>query len=77
MDKTITTSLASPRIVKGEALLIFGLGQPVQRGDSFTVEQIPAVFRTHRGTNRQRCLWRNLQLGRGRELGLHLRCGGE
>jgi AraC family transcriptional regulator len=27
MDKAITTSLASPRIVKGEALLIFGLGQ--------------------------------------------------
>jgi AraC family transcriptional regulator len=27
MDKTTTISLASPRIVKGEALLIFGLGQ--------------------------------------------------
>lgn len=27
MDKTVTTSLASPRVVKGDTLLIFGLSQ--------------------------------------------------
>lgn len=34
MDKTTTTPLASPRIVKGDALLIFGLGQHYIRSNA-------------------------------------------
>jgi AraC family transcriptional regulator len=34
MDQKSTTSLQAPRLVKGDALLIFGLGQHYQRGNN-------------------------------------------